>query len=335
MSPISRTQSRVATACLVIMAGVAGTAALIYTRSVMIPFIFSALIAFTVAPIVGFFETKLKVKRWLSLTITTGLVFSSMVLLVAMITGTVKKAMRNLDTYQERVQELTQQIFVKAEEFGIATQMGEWQESFELPYLNIAKSTVGTLGDVVGNTSLIVIIVLFMLSGKQLGLPNAGIWRDVNRQIRTYLVTKAVASLATGVLTALILGLVGLDMAIMFGVLAFVLNFIPTVGSIVAAALPIPVALLQFDSPWKMGIAIVLPGVVQFVVGNVLEPKILGDTLDLHPVTVMLALMFWGLVWGVPGMILATPIVVIAKICLLRIDGGRMYANLLAGELPT
>ena len=335
---MNSTQAKVVTACLVLIALVAGTVALIYTRSVMLPFIFSALTAFTVAPLVGFFERELKVKRWLSLSITTFVVLAAFFFLVTMIAGTVKGAMRNLAAYQERVTLLTQKAFAWVEKMGLGTQadvMAELQNNFELPYLNIASSTIGSLGDLIGNTTLIIIIVLFMLSGSRLGLPQSGIWQEVDKQIRSYLVTKTAASLVTGVLTALILSLIGLDMAVMFGVLAFLLNFIPTVGSIISTLLPLPVALLQFSSAWPVALAIGLPGIVQFLVGNVIEPKVMGESLELHPVTVMLALLFWGLVWGIPGMILATPIIVIAKICLLRIDGGRVYADLLAGDLPT
>ena len=135
-------------------------------------------------------------------------------------------------------------------------------------------------------------------------------------------------------LSGLILWAIGLEPALVFGVLAFLLNFIPSVGSIVATLLPLPLALLQFESSLAITACVVLPGIVQFSIGNVVEPRVMGEGLDLHPVTVLLALIFWGLVWGMTGMLLATPITAVLRIILDRISATRPVAELLAGRLP-
>jgi AI-2 transport protein TqsA len=132
----------------------------------------------------------------------------------------------------------------------------------------------------------------------------------------------------------IILTALGLDLALVFGVMAFLLNFIPSVGSVIATFLPLPVALIQFDSMLAVLAVILLPGLVQVTIGNFVEPMVMGEGLDLHPVTILLALVFWGLLWGPVGMILATPITAILRIVFARVDMMRPVAELLAGRPP-
>lgn len=88
---------------------------------------------------------------------------------------------------------------------------------------------------------------------------------------------------------------------------------------------------MQLDHFVLAALVIVLPGLVQFGIGNVLEPKIMGDSLDLHPVTVLLTLIFWGLLWGPVGMLLATPITAVLRLVLARFETTRPIGDLLAG----
>ena len=120
------------------------------------------------------------------------------------------------------------------------------------------------------------------------------------------------------------------------GLLAILLNFIPSIGSIIAAVLPLPVLLL--DEGTSLGAAalvIGILGVIQFSLGNVLEPRIMGKSFHLHPITVMLALILWGILWGVVGMLLAVPITATLRIFLARSERTAAVARLMAGRLDT
>ncbi len=121
----------------------------------------------------------------------------------------------------------------------------------------------------------------------------------------------------------------------MFAILTVLLNFIPNFGSVIATLLPIPVLLLQYGLGWQTMTVITLLFAIQFCIGNLVEPKMMGESLDLHPVTILLFLMFWGLVWGLPGMFLAVPITAILKIILSRIETTLPLSELLAGRLPS
>jgi AI-2 transport protein TqsA len=90
--------------------------------------------------------------------------------------------------------------------------------------------------------------------------------------------------------------------------------------------------MLQQESYWFWAAVVLIPGTVQFVVGNVLEPKMVGENLDLHPVTTVLVLMFWGLIWGVPGMFLAVPLTVVIRIFLDSSEGGKKISEIMAGR---
>ena len=122
--------------------------------------------------------------------------------------------------------------------------------------------------------------------------------------------------------------------AVMFAMLAFVLGFIPSVGSIVAVLLPLPIAYLQYENTWPFWFVIFGPVVIQTLIGNLVEPKFLGKGLDLHPVTILLSLMFWGLIWGLAGTFLAVPITAVLKIVLERHPLTHKFSEMLAGRSP-
>lgn len=134
-------------------------------------------------------------------------------------------------------------------------------------------------------------------------------------QISKYLRTLAVISFATGCFVWAALTMIGVDFAITWGFLAFFLNFIPTIGSIVASIPPILVAIVQFypDPVYAVLTALSLL-LIQFMIGNILTPKIMGDTLDLSPVVILISLLCWGLVWGFAGALLSVPIAVMIRI---------------------
>jgi AI-2 transport protein TqsA len=185
-----------------------------------------------------------------------------------------------------------------------------------------------------------VIFVIFLLAGRNPHVIRKGIYAEIDQKIRAYISTKVALSLVTGILVWGILGYFGLKFAGMFGLLAFMMNFIPSIGSVIATLLPIPVAFVQFRHPetglqWAPLLGVILwPGAVQMLIGNVIEPKLMGKGLELHPVTIVLMLAFWGLLWGAIGAILAVPMTAVLRIVLMRFDAGKPIGRLLAGELP-
>lgn len=190
----------------------------------------------------------------------------------------------------------------------------------------------------------VVLIYLIFLLAERVGFPDRlrrafgeihgsrvlGIVESINQAISQYIAVKTFVSLLTGAASFVVLAAFGVDFAIMWAILIFLLNFIPYLGSLLATALPILLSFLQFDDAWK-GIAVaVLLIAIQQAVGMLIEPKLAGQRLGVSPLLIILSLAFWGLVWGIVGMILAVPLLVTVKIILDNIPETKSVATLMS-----
>jgi len=142
----------------------------------------------------------------------------------------------------------------------------------------------------------------------------------IDEQLQSYLIIKTLISLATGVTFTVILTIYGIDFALIWGLLAFVLNYIPNIGSLLATLFPILIALLDYGFGFTSISIAVLLLIAQNIYGNIIEPKFLGKTMDLSPVFILMSLIFWGWAWGIVGMFLAVPIAALLKIFCSNID---------------
>jgi AI-2 transport protein TqsA len=236
------------------------------------------------------------------------------------------------------------------------TDLWDWFESFglELPeatlseYLNpqvllrYLGTIAGTLGDFLTTMFIVVIVAIFVLlegaalPAKVRDLPvfSQDTWdrmQQVAADVRRYMFLKTVMSLLTGVLVALWLLTLGVDFPILLGVLAFALNYIPAIGSIVAALPGILLAFVEFGLGTSL---LVSAGYVAINVGvsNGIEPRYLGDGLGLSPLVVILSVLLWGWVLGPMGMLLSVPLTMSVKIALESDDGTRWIAILMSGR---
>jgi predicted PurR-regulated permease PerM len=138
---------------------------------------------------------------------------------------------------------------------------------------------------------------------------------DIVKQVSRYLAAKFFISLVTGIITSFALMLIGVEFALIWGVLQFVLNFIPVIGSIFVGFGASLFALIQFwPNPVPVVLVIVILLVINMVIGNIMDPKIIGDHVGISPIVVLLSLLLWGWIWGFAGMVVAVPMMVIIKI---------------------
>lgn len=327
--------SKVVAASLVVLAAVAIGFVLAYTRVVMVPFVLAIFISFLVTPLVEFLHDRARIPRVLAVAISLLATFGLLTLLGMLITMSTRTLLESADIYQEELTAMASQAFSILDRFSIEIGQRPLLEGIEqLPILPMLSSTVGTIVDLISAGGLVLIFVIFLLLSNRPPELSTGVFVEINQKIRRYLITKFALSAATGVIVGSILFLFGLDLALVFGVMAFLLNFIPSLGSVFATLLPIPMAIIQFDNPWAIAGVILIPGLVQMAIGNGIEPVVMGDGLDLHPVVVLLALIIWGLLWGVVGMLLAAPMTAILRVVLGKIETTRPAAELLAGRLP-
>ena len=200
---------------------------------------------------------------------------------------------------------------------------------------NIVTNAFGTILGLISSTFFVLIFVIFLLLGRDPYGEHSRVYSEVVQKVRRYVGIKLVISSLTGLLVWATLSFLGLELAGVFGILAFLLNFIPSIGSIIATLLPLPIAAVQFHAtPWLIIVVVAIPGVIQNLLGNLIEPKLQGEGLNLHPVTILLALSFWGLLWGIVGMFLAAPMTAALRVFLIQFRTLKPIGDLLAGELP-
>jgi AI-2 transport protein TqsA len=154
-------------------------------------------------------------------------------------------------------------------------------------------------------------------------------YETVQKSVFSYLLIKAFISMLTGIFAGIVLMIFGIKFALLFGFLTFLFNFVPTFGSIVASFFPIMMSLIQYDSiAPAIALAFLLTG-VQLTMGNFIEPKLLGNRLRLNTVTVIFGLVFWGYMWGVSGMILSVPLMVIIKLTFEYMPSTQILARIM------
>lgn len=322
--------------CLLIITGILLSAFLNYTKGIFIPFVISFFIYVSLLPLSEILQNKFKLPKLLAFFIL-GVGFVTIFITgTVFITQSVGDFVQGLSQYKNQTVVFMNKLNVYLTEIGIPLDTKNIQESvLELPIATMVKKTSGGIMNLVSNFTLIFIISLFLITGEEMPkrkVPSPLI-KDIKEKISKYIATKMLTSFSTAVLIGVIFLIFGVDLALLFALLTFVFNFIPSVGSIIATLLPVPVLLLQFGLNIKFILVLGLCGVVQFLIGNVIEPKIMGESMDLHPITILLFLIFWGMVWGIPGMFLAVPITAILKIVLSKMESTKGLSDLLAGKI--
>lgn len=343
-------ESRAQTVSLMILAGVASVYMVYWLRPVLVPFVVACFIVSGLSPILGWLERRLHVSK----IVAAGIAFlAGIVMLIVFgiaVWGSLLDLSANSAAYRNRVQELVREVQDNLPSFTLlsgneaaeeaarevvqpgsngSTNVDQLVDTFVRDGITAASQTL--LG--LASTSIVVLIYVFFLL---IGNPNyaqSATVREIDEQIRSYLSLKTVISLFTGLAFGFALRAFGVPMALTFGMFAFLLNYIPNVGPIVASLLPIPLIIFAPEGTllWMIA-AIGVTSAIQVISGNVIEPKMMGDAADLHPVSVLLALMFWGMMWGIVGMFLATPITAAIRIVMDKFEPTRPIGNLLAGR---
>lgn len=154
-------------------------------------------------------------------------------------------------------------------------------------------------------------------------------YEKVTKSIFSYVIIKTIISLFTGVLVGIVCASFGIRFPIFWAFLTFLLNFIPSIGSIIATLPPLLMGIIQFDSVQTISIIAVLLVLIQTIMGNIVEPKVMGDKLRLNTVTVIFGLVFWGYIWGISGMMLSVPLLVILKVIFEHIPSLHIFARLM------
>ncbi len=349
----SRRELRIQTVCLLILSAIGIAAALYFLKPVLIPFVLAMFLTIGLTPVVDLQVRRLRMPHGLAVATTLTLSLGILALMGLLMSASIAELSDNSDAYADKADNLIRWTADKAgvaddppanEDTGDAASRpadngaGPQIGPFAVPIEKIRDAILATstaIMDLISNGLLVFLCLCFLLfGGTTRTAPLAGTWGEIVGKIRHYILAKLLLSAATGILVGLALWALDVRLALVFGLLAFLLNFIPSVGSVVATLLPLPVVLLSPDvSTTTAVLAIALPGAVQFGIGNVLEPRIMGRSLDLHPIAILMAMIFWGMLWGLVGMFLAMPLTVAMKILLTKHPLTAPLAGVLAGQI--
>lgn len=327
------TYQKFISANLFVLTVLALAVALYMTKVIMIPFVLSIFMYLIISPIMHWMQSRFKLHHSLSLVLTI-LIFSLLGLLITiLVSSSIDSFLQGTDQYKDKVHSAITFLETKAGQLGYdLTTLNIKEKISTVPIFSLLKGVTGSMLNLLSNTFLVVVFTLFLLTGESMSKHEISTLEEIKKSIAKYVSTKLFLSVMTGALSYVVFLIVGVDLAIMFAMLAILLNFIPNIGSIIAVALPIPVLLLQFGFGWETFLVVILTIVFQVGIGNLLEPKMLGESMDLHPVTILLFLTFWGFIWGIPGMFLSVPITATLKIIFAKMEMTKPIAELFAGR---
>jgi len=318
---------------------------LTFGKSLLIPFVFALLLWFTIREIrslldkVAFIRNKFP--SWAKNLLTSIVILAILGFASKMLSSSINSLAKSYPKYEANVDLL---IHEANETFNIDLVEMMKGHLGDFDFGMILGSILNSLSDILSNTFMIIIYAVFIFLEEAYFKPKLknmfeeggrfdqvlGIMQSIEVSVAKYLGLKTLVSLITGVLSYIVLLIIGIDSPVFWAFLIFILNFIPTIGSLIGTLFPAIFCLLQFGEfmPGLMVLAFV--GAVQIIVGNVIEPKLMGSSMNLSALVTIIALSFWGAVWGVTGMILSIPITVIMVIIFSQFPSTRPVAVMLS-----
>ena len=317
---------------------------LILGQSIIVPFVLAILFWFMIRIVRGLL-TKIsflrKLPTWLLTSFSTVTLIGLIGLFISLITNNIQQLSEALPLYESNINLIVEAINTRFN-FDIQTVITEYASDFN--FAGILSDIFGALTSIFGDVFTVLLFLLFILLeeptfGRKLSAmyPEEsnykhakGMIDKASSSINGYLAVKTFTSFLTGLLSYFTLMIIGVDAPLFWAFLIFLLNYIPTIGSLIATLFPTIFALLQFGDITNAILVVSIVGSIQIGVGNILEPRLMGSSLNISPLVVFLTLVVWGVIWGVVGMLLSVPITVIIIIVLAEFEGTRPIAILLS-----
>ncbi len=310
--------------------------ALKIAAAIVVPFLLAAFIATIIAPLYSWLIKK-KVPTILALLAVVGGLVVIFSLLGVLVGSSVQSFTANMPVYEAKLQTQLSSLTTTLSDYGLIK--GDLTSMFNPARLMQYSATVlKGAGSVLTNSFMIFLIIIFMLMestqfAKKLDIADGEreTMKHVNEvltKIKRYMALKAVISLVTGVIVTIVLMMIGLDYAVLWGLVVFLFNFIPNIGSILAAVPAVLLALVQLGTFGAIEVAIVYL-VTNVLIGSIIEPRIMGQGLGISTLVVFLSLIFWGWLLGPIGMLLSIPLTIMIKIILHTNENTRWLAILM------
>jgi len=284
-----------------------------------------------------------KIPKWVLSVLATFMLFVISGLMIGMVVENIESLSQNVDIYQTNFEIINTKFETEYDiNFSelFSTYLGDYDFS------TIFNSLLNSITDLFSRTFVIGFYVLFLffeenvfrrklqyLYPERTNFEDVSVTLDrISFAISRYISLKTLVSLITGVSSFIALVVIGVDTPIFWAFLIFVLNFIPVVGSLIAVLFPATIALFQFGDLTHFFMVLGIIGFIQLIVGNIIEPKIMGNSLNVSSLVVILSLSFWGMLWGITGMVLSVPITVIMIIFFAQFPTTRSLAIILSDK---
>jgi len=327
---------------MILAAFVVVVAGMSAAKVIIVPFLLAAFISISSSPLL-FWLKKRKVPTWLALLIVMCGILAFLMLIAGLVGSSVNDFSNKLPVYEARLKEQTNVVLDWLERLDVDVARLELNKIFNsAAVMKLVATLLNELGGVLKNGFLILLTVIFMLLEAS-SVPDKlrNIFHDPEASLGRlkafadtvvrYIAIKSSISLVTGALVAVFLTVMGVDYPLLWGLLAFILNYIPNIGSIMAAVPPVLLTIIQLGPGRALGVAIGYV-VINMVMGNAVEPRLMGRRLGLSTLVVFLSLIFWGWILGPVGMLLSVPLTMTVKIALDTSDDTRWIAVLLGSE---
>lgn len=329
------------------VAFVAFLAFLSYGRPILVPIALALLFTLLLGAVASQLQKiaigSWRMPRWLCMTLSLLLLAWFIAFTSAMVTATATEMIARAPTYQANVDRLLITLKQSLNLSAVPT-ISDLLDKIDLR--QVARETANTVSGMAAVIGVISVYVLFLLLERSsLKVKVAALSKDSNdprrlwrmleemaQRIRAYIFLKTLHAVLCAVIAYIVMLLVGLDFAVFWAFLTFVTYFVPTIGSLIAIALPTLLALIQFETPSEAIIIFVVSGGLQTAVANLLEPRLMGQSMNLSPFVVVVSLFAWGALWGVAGMFLCVPLTVIAMIVFSYFPGTYPIAVLLSSD---
>lgn len=317
--------------CLMILAATAITAMLVYAKVVLLPFMLAVFISMVSNTIANWLNKKLKLSKALALGVTLMVFIGFIFVSVLFISNSIESFISSADIYSKKLTDVLDWSLTYLQKIGIKADEALLLEyAREIPVMNMIQKMGSNIFSLFSNAFLVALFLVFMFLGR--GQNGSPFISAVEKNISYYLIVKIGISVLAAVCVWFVLYVLNTELASMFALLTFLLNFIPNIGPSIATVLPLPVLFLQYGFDWHLLLALILMFVIHFIVGNILETKWLGKGMDLNPLVVIGSLIFWALVWGVMGALLAVPLTVILKMILEKSETTKPLSDFMSGK---
>ena len=323
-------------------------------KSIFIPLIFSIFLLFLFAPLINYLK-KHKVPMVLILLITLVIIAVFLGLVILLIYAASNSLINGLPRYEDKFNELiskgTEYLQNLASNWNINTEnisianIAQILSSGIISIPQFLSNTVNTLVSIIQNIFLIIFFLIFLLleieklplrlrkaTSKLSKEQTLDILQNIEKQIQNYLTIRTLVNLSAALLCMLWMLIFGVDFILVCGILLFVLDFIPDVGSVISSAIPILIYLMQSGFSFLWLIFALLIVATQMLIGNIIEPKLQGVQLNLTPIMVLVSLIFWGWLWGIVGMLICVPLTSAINIILKQVAPNNFISTLISSE---